>query len=1209
MRKCTIGLGLAVTLVLSGAPAAQAAPKPVPAPKNADPGQLITLVTGDKVLLTTFPGGQQAAEPIPGPGRGKMAFTISKIKGDLSVVPADALPLLSADRLDSRLFDVSLLARDGYDDAHRADIPLLQSVPAGSGARAFASSQTKASYPRIGIAATSTKKSGAVKFWQALRGGTGARKALAAGVRKLWLDGRTHASLDQSVPQIGAPQAWSAGFTGKDVPVAVLDTGLDAAHQDFAGEVLASQDFSGSTTGTLDKVGHGTHVASTVAGSGAASGGKYKGVAPGARLLVGKVLGDDGSGSESGLLAGMQWAVDQHARVVNMSLGSDGASDGTDPLSQAVNTLTAQSGTLFVASAGNSGQYGVQVGSPAAADSALAVAAVTKQDQYADFSNFGPRLGDYAMKPDISAPGVDIVAARATGSDLGEPVGESYQRLSGTSMAAPHIAGAAAILAQEHPDWKADQLKSALMSTSKLLPGATVYQQGAGRVDVARAYQQKVTATGSISFGYLTWPHTGQHPVTKTVTYRNDGDAPITLALSRDVAAISLSATSATVPAHGTASVNATLDPATAPAAQYGGWLTATSGDSVVRTSIGGYQEPEKYDLSVTVIGRDGKPVTDGNSTLAVINRANGQSYSAVPDQNGVVHLRLDPGNLAMAINSYDVINDIPQSATMLSAPTVQLATNTALTLDLRNAKQSTVAVDQPARSYGRVVGWYLQAAGAAVDGGSIYGNLPIFTGSVGKSAADFRYFDASTYGDPEVVASGSGYRLMLKYAPDSPRATSKRNLQVVNGGTGSAADLSKVDIKGRVVLAQPTDNDPAAIVADVAKAGGVALILPDLFFGFGNTTIPIYAATGSLQPLVDATAHGPANVELSTLASSRYRYDLYLPTNGAVPTGTARTVRRGELGRVLANYRALGSSTAAGMASWFARPDGQYITVATPRVGLPSVQEQFLSPGVNWQMGAALGDFFSQTNVPTGFQTLPLLSFKAGQTVRQNWNTAVYAPRVSAQGGPFADRIADTMTFSVPMLTDSDPQHVDGTYVPDRVGSSALFLDGKEVTSGPGAGPFPGSGQWTVPAAGGAYEFRARIQRTAANWPVSTDVSATWSFRSAQVDSATRLPLLDVRYAPPVDDRNRVPVNAAVPAFVGHQQGSSASAAKSVRAWASFDDGKTWSVVQARGAGANWVLPVIGGKSGGFVSLRVQAVDPSGNAVDETILRAYQLR
>ncbi len=104
-------------------------------------------------------------------------------------------------------------------------------------------------------------------------------------------------------------------------------------------------------------------------------------------------------------------------------------------------------------------------------------------DQLADFSSTGPRFGDYALKPDISAPGVDILAAKAGGTAAtGYYVSES-----GTSMATPHVAGAAAILAQEHPDWDGQRIKDELMSSSKALPDYTDYQVGNGRVDIANA--------------------------------------------------------------------------------------------------------------------------------------------------------------------------------------------------------------------------------------------------------------------------------------------------------------------------------------------------------------------------------------------------------------------------------------------------------------------------------------------------------------------------------------------------------------------------------------------------------------------------------------------------------------------------------------------------------------------------------------------------
>ncbi|MFD1326283.1 S8 family serine peptidase, partial [Micromonospora sonneratiae] len=163
-----------------------------------------------------------------------------------------------------------------------------------------------------------------------------------------------------------------------------------------------------------------------------------------------------------------------------------------DPLEQAVNTLTAQTGTLFVIAAGNDGGEGT-VGSPGSADAALTVGAVDRDDELAEFSSRGPRVGDEAIKPDVTAPGVDIVAARASGTEMGEPVGDSYVTSSGTSMATPHVAGAVALLAQQHPTWKADQLKATLVGSAKPNPGLTAFEQGAGRVDVARAITQTVT--------------------------------------------------------------------------------------------------------------------------------------------------------------------------------------------------------------------------------------------------------------------------------------------------------------------------------------------------------------------------------------------------------------------------------------------------------------------------------------------------------------------------------------------------------------------------------------------------------------------------------------------------------------------------------------------------------------------------------------------
>ncbi|KOV70246.1 hypothetical protein ADL00_09795 [Streptomyces sp. AS58] len=192
-------------------------------------------------------------------------------------------------------------------------------------------------------------------------------------------------------------------------------------------------------------------MAATVLGSGAASEELRKGVAPGAKLRVGKVLDDEGSGYTSDIIAGMEWAGRSGAKVVNMSLGG-GATDGTDVSSQALNQISRTTGTLFVVAAGNSGPGSGTVGFPGAADEALTVPAVDREDKMASFSSRGPRVGDGAFKPDIAASGVGTVAARAAGTAMGTVVDEHCTRADGTSMATPHVAGAAALIAQQRPD-------------------------------------------------------------------------------------------------------------------------------------------------------------------------------------------------------------------------------------------------------------------------------------------------------------------------------------------------------------------------------------------------------------------------------------------------------------------------------------------------------------------------------------------------------------------------------------------------------------------------------------------------------------------------------------------------------------------------------------------------------------------------------------
>ncbi|WP_147268318.1 S8 family serine peptidase [Spongiactinospora rosea] len=607
------------------------------------------------------------------------------------VLPSDAAPLIARGLLDERLFDVTQLIEWKYDDAHRKDVPVIARTT-GAAAATFRLSGAPAPSWRsgaLGLAAVKVPKEDATTAWQALSGGANAR-SLAGGVGRLWLDGRRMPSLDKSVAQVGAPEAWKSGYTGKGVTVAVLDTGYDPAHPDLKGVVTHSKSFSSDEPDVNDHVGHGTHVASTIAGTGAASGGKYRGVAPDAKIAVGKVLGEFG-GSESEIAAGMEWAANEvKAKVVNMSLG--GADTQTlDPLEEAVNVLSERTGALFVIAAGNAGAVPGAVGSLGSADAALTVGAVDKQDQMAEFSSRGPRVGDGAIKPEITAPGVDITAAVPGGAE------GAYDAYSGTSMATPHVAGAAAILAQRQPDWRGERLKSALISSATPKTDADAFAQGAGRLEAAKALTQTVvTLPGNVS-AVLRYPHEKGQQTTKTITYTNTGDAPVTFdlaiapvgggALPKGV--LSLSADRVTVPAKGEASVTVTVAADGITPGAYAGVVTATAGDTVVRTLAGAYVEPESYDLTVTTKG--GAP---GQAGYVVAVNFETEWLEFIELRDGAGTVRLPAGEWYLRA----LVSEGEDKATIAQPPPFRLSEQTRqVTFDLAAGKEVVQTIDDPA--------------------------------------------------------------------------------------------------------------------------------------------------------------------------------------------------------------------------------------------------------------------------------------------------------------------------------------------------------------------------------------------------------------------------------------------------------------------------------------------------------------------------------
>ena len=647
-------------------------------------GSWVTLLTGDRVHVD---GDVVSLDPAD--GRAGVGFSQYARDGRQYVVPNDALRLVSSGGLDERLFDVTGLAEAGYDDASTARLPTIvtydDAAKGPAALRGAAGSAVDRKLSGVDGAAVSVVKEDATAFWDEMTVEAGDGLTTAPGIERIWLDGKREVSLDVSVPQIGAPAAWDAGYDGTGVTVAILDTGIDETHPDFTGKIAEAVNFTDAVD-TGDLVGHGTHVASTIAGSGAASDGKFRGVSPGASLLIGKICTDRYC-QESAILAGMQWAAPR-ADVINMSLGGDDF-PGVDLLEEAVNTLTAETGALFVIAAGNNGRD-TGVGSPATADAALAVGAVDKQDDLAAFSNRGPRV-DGAIKPDITAPGVGIVAA--LGKDSAYPVySPGYTQLDGTSMATPHVAGAAALLAQRHPDWDAEELKAGLMASAKPNPELGPFQQGSGRVDVARAVNQAVLpSVSSLALGTQPWPAEDDVPVAKTVAYRNDGTEPVTLDLTTQVTGpeggavpagmFAVSPARLTILAGGTAEAVFTVDTRIASATgTFTGALTASSADGVsARIPFVIAKSHETRDLTIRVTDRDGSAATDYFVNVVGVDD---QVFYAPYSASGTITIKVRAGRRyhVQAV----VVTPSDGSSTLLVQPNLTTTEGTEIALDAR---------------------------------------------------------------------------------------------------------------------------------------------------------------------------------------------------------------------------------------------------------------------------------------------------------------------------------------------------------------------------------------------------------------------------------------------------------------------------------------------------------------------------------------------
>ncbi|MDX3098447.1 S8 family serine peptidase [Streptomyces sp. ME19-03-3] len=1198
----------------------------------------VTLITGDKVTVTSN-GDKDAVTSVTDAHGRSHGARVMTVGADTYVYPDAAMPYVASGALDEGLFNVTELLADDYDDAHTDRLPLIVTYT-DAAARSRSAKTPQGAHKSLTLssiqgAAISADHAETATFWSSLTGAD-ARTAgatpsggrFAGGIAKVWLDGKAKATLSDTTAQIGAPEVWAGGDTGQGVDVAVLDTGIDAAHRDFAGRIAAAESFVPDQDVT-DRHGHGTHVASTVAGTGAASGGVEKGVAPGAALHIGKVLDNDGSGQNSWILAGMEWAArDQHAKVVSMSLGG-APTDGTDPLSQAVNRLSEETGALFVIAAGNSGPQPFSVGAPGAADAALTVGAVNGPgkgvDQLASFSSRGPRVGDNGLKPDLTAPGVNILAARSQYAPEGEG---SYQTMSGTSMATPHVAGAAVLLAAKHPDWTGQQLKDALVSTTSSTRRYSPFEAGSGRLDIAAATKATLIAPAS-AYAQAHYPYTPGQTFRKDVTYTNTDAQPVTVDLgligdNLPEGLFTLSDPRVTVPAHGTATVGVitNLDAAQDEGA-YSGLLTASGADGKVltRTPIGVNKEGHRVKLSVTAKDRHGAPLP-GTLVLKDVKRDTEPKIYQV-DASGSLTLRLPPSTysawLDAGVPGIDGTHTL--GFAMFSAPQIDLEADRAVQFDAAALRKAAAFTPQPTANQFMRVDQHRSNSG-----------LVPFTQSYRPDT--WRY--DSLWVTPTPKVTEGSYTFATRWRQIQPPLTISSDSQTYDdvvvqdlspalpegtgvyravwAGDGSAADFRKVTVRGQVAVVRVNDTVSASEqAAAAAKAGARQLLILNNGYGKFNpwawidlpaAPLPVASlGTDDAARLLSRLGRtGATTLKVVSHPHPRYLYDLVRRHDGAIPRDPSYRPGPVELARIDESFR----DTLQGEARQL-RAD---VFAAAPMLS-DATQVARQGTLTSWVTAGPDARWVSDVTTADLGQRSAVRSYKPRGTASESWFSPIQRPRVVNDGirlrAPF--RTGDVIsTSALPAWGDSGG-HAGVAWATGDTSKISLYqgdrLLGEDVNEhivtvdGMSPEPLP-------------YRLVVEGQRNLPDRPYSTRTRTEWGFSSGTTDYTvlTPLPLVQLDYAVPTDLSGKAHRRSWLTVTPSHLAGAAGTGAiRTVTLEVSYDDGATWGKTTLRQSGDGWKVRFDAPSRARFASLRTTARDTKGNYVTQTVVRAFGLK
>jgi hypothetical protein len=746
---------------------------------------------------------------------------------------------------------------------------------------------------------------------------------------------------------------------------------------------------------------------------------------------------------------------------------------------------------------------------------------------------------------------------------------------------------------------------------------------------VAAAYHQdQIIATGSVDGGLVRWsPGTQPQRITRKITYTNTTDSAVTLTLSVDGAdapatTFTAGATRVTVPARGTSTVDVVVDPKGLAPGRYSARITARHAAGVVHTAVGVSVESKRYDLTIHLKDRTGRPAS---GEIEIVGADGASTFMWVKD--GKLVSRWAPGTYALigAVDVKGLHGDGSLGLAMLTVPELELTADRVVELDASKARQVKVATPQPTTITNSRIDIYRSfTSPEPVPGdtgalrtfwpGPTYDSLWALPtrGTVRQGSFLFSTRIRAEQTPLEITRNGRRTGDPLAQPGSRPLADGTSRLDAVFAGTGSTADYTGVSARGKAVVIRRDDDVPPSERVRAATAAGAALLLvvndglgrASEWYGNsdGETDGPLPVASlvaGEGEDLIaKVTAAGRSGVRLQVTAhpSSRYLYDLVDYHRGGIPADPSPRTDPRHLARIDLVFAPPPGKPAAESRTDFppylyaAAPSFRFQPVAPgPRTDWVSTGD-----GIRWKQYADV--------IWWGRSNTDEIAYRPGSVQKDRWFGPITRPRLLSYDIPFRGEFG--MSAYIQGFGDAGTAHSGGAPMLQRI---SLYQGDRQLTQFEN---WPELFAGDLPAEKSPYRLTVETETKPEYSPYSSTTRTDWTFFSAAGPDVQAIPLAQLDYTVDVDLAGRAPRRSDLtitPVVVGST--AAKDGVSSLGLEVSYDDGRTWqrqSLKERKGA---WTAALNAPGRAEYVSIRVTAAQRNGGGVTQTVMRAFGLR